>query len=191
MLSEAIFTSPLVQTTVGKLMKIYCVARSVSTFRLALEGTTYLTAQLSNRANQMLLQNCGSLSQDRKPTENITHFKNMSLGSISAETFFDYGRTRLKELIEDNTPERLQESELLRIVKSALGLQHKCLNNTEGVPSCISSSNDNDTNCSITSALWHVAEKRWKEATEALFSYAPEKMIHCAVEVSQHKQVFS
>ncbi len=186
MLSEALFSSPLVETTVGKLMKIYCVARSVPTFRLALEGTTYLTAQLSYRANQMLLQNFGSLSQERKPTENINHLKNMSLDSNSTENLFDYGRTLLKELIEENTPERLQESELLRIVKSALGLQHKCLNNIEGVPSCISSSNDNDTDCSITSALWHVAEERWKEATETLLSYTPEKMIHCAVEVSQH-----
>lgn len=188
MLSEALFTSPLVQTTLGKLMKIYCVARSVSTFRLALEGTTYLTAQLSNRETQMLLQNCGSHSQDRKLTDHDLHLKNMKSDSVSAENLIGYGRTRLKVFIEENTPERFQESGLLRIFKSALGLpQDKCLKNNTAVPSCISS-NDRDVNCSISTALWHVAEERWKEATETLFSYTPEKMIHSAIEVPQ--QVF-
>lgn len=191
MLSEALFTSPLVQTTVGQLMKIYCVARNVSTIRLALQGTTYLTTQLSNRANRLLLQNFGSHSQDRKPTEIINddlHLKNMNSDKLpSVESLFDYGRTLLKELIEENTPEHLQESKLLRSVKSALGLpQDKCLNDSEGVPSCILSS-DKDTNCSLCAALWHVAEEGWKEATETIYTYTctPETMIHSTIEVLQ------
>lgn len=180
MLSEALFTSPLVQTTVGQLKKIYCAARSVSSFRLAMEGTTYLTAQLSNRANQMFLKNCGFQFPDRK-SEEKSHLddllsKNINLHfvDITAEKLFDYGRTRIKELIEENTPESLQESELLRIVKSALGLPQN-----KGIPSC-RSWNDQDN---ISSVLWHAAEERWKEATDKLFLYTPEKMITSAIEV--------
>lgn len=193
MFSEALLSSPLVQTTAGQLMKIFCVARSFSTFRLALEGTTYLTARVSHRANQMLQQNCGYHSQDREPKENIylgLKSRNVkftpSLDTyITAENLFDYGRTRLTELIEENTPESLQESDLLRMFKSALGLpRDKCLDNTEGIPSC-RSLNDQD---SISTSLWHVAEERWKETTEKLSSYTPEKMIHSAIEVLQHKR---
>lgn len=188
MLSEALLLSPLVQTTAGQLMKIFCIARSFSTFRLALKGTTYLSA----RANQMLQQNWGNHYQDREPKAHI----NLGLTSrnakftpslnscITAENLLDYGKTRLKELIEENTPESLQESELLRIFKSAVGLhQDKHLEKTEGFHSW-KSSNDRD---SISTSLWHVAEERWKETTEKLFSYTPEKMIHSAIEVLQNK----
>ena len=189
MLSEALSLSPLVQTTAGQLMKIFCVARSFSTFRLALKGTRYLSA----RANQMLQQNCGYDYQDREPKENINDLGLKSRNAkftpslntcITAENLFDYGRSRLKELIEENTPESLQESELLRIFKSAVGLrQDKRLENSEGIHSC-KSLNDRD---SISTSLWHVAEERWKETTERLSSYTPEKMIHSAIEVLQYK----
>ena len=188
LLSEAVSLSPLVQTTAGRLMKIFCVARSFSTFRLALKGTTYLSA----RANQMLQQNCGYDCQDRETKENFNRGLVKSRNAkftpsstcITAENLFDYGRTRLKDLIEENTPESLQESELLRIIKSALGLaQDKRLGNAEGIHSC-KSLNDQD---SISTSLWHVAEERWKETTEMLCSYTPEKMFHSAIEVLQHK----
>lgn len=186
MLSEALLLSPLIQTTTGQLMKIFYVARSFSTFRLALEGTTYLSA----RANQMLQQNCGYDYQHREARENINLGVNKSRNAkftsslstcITAENLFDYGRTRLKELIEENTPESLQESELLRIFRSAVGLpMDKRLG--EGIHSCKSLLDRN----SFSTSLWHVAEERWKETTETLSSYTPEKMIHSAVEVLQH-----
>lgn len=169
-------------------MKIFCVARSFSTFRLALKGTTYLSA----RANQMLQQNCGYDYQDREPKENI-HLGLKSRNAkvtpslntcITAENLFDYGRSRLKELIEENTPESLQESELLRIFRSAVGLPtDKRLGNTEGIHSC-QSLNDQD---SISTSFWHVAEERWKETTEKLSSYTPEKMLHSAIELAQER----
>ena len=186
MLSEALSLSPLLQTTAGQLMKIFCVARRFSTFRLALKGTTYL----SDRANQMLQQNCGCDYQEREPKENV----NLGLKSrnakltpcvntcITAENLFDYGRTRLKELIEENTPEILQESEILRIFRSAVGLPiDKRLGNTEGIHGC-QPLNGQD---SISTSLWHVAEERWKETTEKISSYTPEKMIHGVIEVLQ------
>ena len=188
MLSEALLLSPLISTTAGQLMKIFCVARSFSTFRLALEGTTYLSA----RANQMLQQNCGYDYQDREAKESINlqvglnksrnaKFTSSLNTCINAENLFDYGRTRLKELIEENTPESLQENELLRIFRSAVGLpMDKRLG--EDIHSCKSLLDRN----SFSTSLWHVAEERWKETTEKLSSYTPEKMIHSAIEVLQH-----
>jgi len=44
--------------------------------------------------------------------------------------------------------------------------------------------NDQD---SISTSFWHVAEERWKETTEKLSSYTPEKMLHSAIEVLQRK----
>lgn len=190
MLSEALLLSPLVQTTAGQLMKIFCVARSFSTFRLALKGTTYLSA----RAHQMLHQNCGYAydCQDREAKENINlgliksrnaKFTPSLNTCVTAENLFDYGKTRLKELIEENTPESLQESELLRIFRSAVGLpMDKRLG--EGIHSFKSLHDQNR----FSTSLWHVAEERWKETTEKLSSYTPEKMIHSAIEVLQHNK---
>jgi len=185
MLSEALSLSPLLQTTAGQLMKIFCVARRFSTFRLALKGTAYL----SDRANQMLQQNCGCDYQDRELKEKNVNAKfTPSLNTcITAENLFDYGRTRLKELIEENTPESLQESELLRIFRSALGLPtDKRFGNTEGIHSC-QPLNGQD---SISTSLWHVAEESWKETTEKISSYTPEKMIHSVIEVLQCNKSF-
>lgn len=187
MLSEALLLSPFVQTTAGQLMKIFCVARSFSTFRLALKGTTYLSA----RAHQMLQQNCGYDCQHREAKENINlgliksrnaKFTSSLNTCVTAENLFDYGKTRLKELIEENTPESLQESELLRIFRSAVGLpMDKRLG--EGIHSCKSLHDQNR----FSTSLWHVAEERWKETTEKLSSYTPEKMIHSAIEIAQER----
>ena len=182
MFSEAMFTSPLVD----QLMKIYSVARSVSIYRLALGGTSFLTSQLSSQANQSLLKDCELQSQGVKTTENIhTNLESKTDGcDVTAEKLFSYGRTRIQQLIEENTPESLHESELLRICKSALGLpQDNSLTSTGGI------SNISQNRDSISSAFWHVAEERWKDATDVLSQYTPEKMIHTAVQVQQHKSV--
>ncbi|KAJ7386350.1 hypothetical protein OS493_008471 [Desmophyllum pertusum] len=143
MLSEALFTSPLVQTTVELWIPI--------------------SGQKIGRKSHL----------DDLLSKNI----NLHFVDITAEKLFDYGRTRIKELIEENTPESLQESELLRIVKSALGLPQN-----KGIPSCRSWNEDN-----ISSVLWHAAEERWKEATDKLFLYTPEKMITSAIELAQER----
>ena len=102
---------------------------------------------------------------------------------ITADELFDYGRKRVTELIYQNTPEILQESELLRVVKSALGLSYcdqRC-SKTDDERTASFSWNHKD---SIASAFWHFGEEKWKEAAEKISMYKPEKAIHDAVEVS-------
>ena len=161
LLAKAVLTSPLVQSTMGNLMKIYCVARSISSFRLAEEATRYIEGQLRT-GNQMLPLDCEVQFESTKPI-----------------ALFDYGRKLVAELIEQNAPESLQDSELMKVLKSALGVTdcEKC-SDVEGAFSF--TWNDKD---SIPNALWHVAEERWREATEKLLLYKPENVFHSAVEV--------
>lgn len=157
LLAKAVLASPLVQSTIGNLMKIYCVARSISSFRLAEEATRYIEGQLRT-GNQMLPLDCEVQFESTKPI-----------------ALFDYGRKLVAELIEQNAPESLQDSELMKVLKSALGVtDSEKFSDVEGASSF--TWNDKD---SISSALWHVAT----ETTEKLLLYKPENVFHSAVEV--------
>lgn len=157
LLAKAVLASPLVQSTIGNLMKIYCVARSISSFRLAEEATRYIEGQLRT-GNQML------------PLDREVQFE-----STKPIALFDYGRKLVAELIEQNAPESLQDSELMKVLKSALGVTDcEKFSDVEGASSF--TWNDKD---SISSALWHVAT----ETTEKLLLYKPENVFHSAVEV--------
>ena len=168
LLTKAVLASPLAQSTMGNLMKIYCVARSISSFRLAEEATRYIEGQF-RRGNQIPAQDWKLQLESTKPKEN-------DHPTVNADKLFDYGRKLVAELIRQNAPESLQDSELMKALKSALGLTdcEKC-SDAKG-----SSWNDK---YSISNALWHVAEERWRETTEKLHLYKPENVFHSAVEV--------
>lgn len=179
LLTKAVYGSPLVQSTVGNLMKIYCVARSVSSFRLALGAITYLRGHLCV-GNQMLSQDYRVQFQNTKSKENGDL-------EIIVDKLFANGRKLVTELIQEIAPECLQDSELMRTFTSALGLPlHEKCPKTEGVSSIIW--NDKD---SISGALWRTAEEKWRETAERLSMYKPEKMLHSAIEVTLHKQIQS
>ena len=157
-------------------MKIYCVSRSASSFRLASETTTYLSGLL-RKENPMLPQVCEVEFSNTKPMENETACADLH---NTTDKLLDYGRKLVTELIQQNTPVGLQNTELMSVFKSALGLSEhyeKC-SETEGDSSL--TLNDKD---SISSVLWHVAEERWQETAEKLALCKPEKMLHGAVEV--------
>ena len=172
LLAEAVLASPLVQSTMGNLMKIYCVARSVSSFRLAEEATRYVGGQL-RRGNQMLPLDRELQFESIKPIAKENLHDHLE---INTDKLFDYGRKLVAELIEQNAPESLQDSELMKVLKSTLGVtdSERCSDAAGG------SWNGKD---SISNALWHVAEERWRETTEKLFLYKPENVFHSAVEV--------
>lgn len=174
-LTKTVFSSALalVQTTMENLTQIFCVARSLSSFRLARDASTYFRDQMFNGTIKMPLEPC---EMQFKNTEQ----ENIHL-PIIADKLFDYGRRLVAEFIQHNAPEILQESELLRVIKSAIGLPQcekcSCSQKTEGIF-------DND---SIASALWHFGEESWRGTTEKLSLYNPEKMFHSAVELVQER----
>ena len=176
-LTKAVFSSALalIQTTMDSLTQIFCVARSLSSFRLARDASTYFRDRMFNGTIKMPLEPC---EMQFKNTEQ----ENIHL-PIIADKLFDYGRRLVAEFIQHNAPEILQENELLRVIKSAIGLPQcekcSCSQKTEGIF-------DND---SIASALWHFGEESWRGTTEKLSLYNPEKMFHSAVEVSLHKKI--
>lgn len=176
LLTKAVLASPLLHSTVGSLMKIYCAARSVSSLRLAVEFTSYFSGQ-SFRGNNLMPRNCEMQFQNTKPEENIH-----GQLQIAADQLLDYGRKIVADLIQQNAPESLQESEILRTIKSALGIPRgaKC-SDVQG--SCNITWSDLDKD-GISSALWHVAEERWNEVAEKISLCKPEKVLNSAVEVS-------
>ncbi|PFX20586.1 uncharacterized protein LOC111336707 [Stylophora pistillata] len=177
----------LVSLLVGQLMKIYNVARSASIYRLAFGGTSFLPSQLLNRANQSLLKGCGLQPQGRRTTESLgtdLDSKPCCL-EVTAEKLLSFGKTRLQQIFGEDSSTSLNECELLRICKSALGLSlGNCLPNTGAGCTSIGVCQNGD---SLSRALWHVAEEKWKDATDMLSDYTPDKMLHSAVELAHDR----
>lgn len=177
--------STLVSHLVGQLMKIYNVARSVPISRLAFGGTSSLTSKLLSLANQSLLKGGGLHLQGRITTESLD--SKPCCFEVTAEKILSFGRTQLQQIFGENNSTSSNECEILRICKSALSLPlSNCFSDTSTGCTSIGVCENGD---SISRALWHAAEERWKDATDMLSDYTPDKILHTVVEVQQFKSV--
>lgn len=177
--------SALISHLVGQLMKIYNVARSVPISRLAFGGTSSLTSKLLSLANQSLLKGCGLHLQGRITTESLD--SKPCCFEVTAEKILSFGRTQLQQIFGENNSTSSSECEVLRICESALSLPlSNCFSDTSTGCNSIGVCENGD---SISRALWHAAEERWKNATDMLSDYTPDKILHTVVEVQQFKSV--
>lgn len=173
----------LVSHLMGQLMKIYNVARSVPISRLAFGGTSSLTSKLLSLANQSLLKGCGLHLQGRITTESLD--SKPCCFEVTAEKILSFGRTQLQQIFGENNSTSSNECEILRICKSALSLPlSNCFSDTSTGCNSIGICENGD---SISRVLWHAAEERWKDATDMLSDYTPDKILHTVVELAQDR----
>ena len=181
--------SPLVKNTLGHLTKIYCVARSNSSFRVLLDFTKCLASQLCGKTSGFSKKEVSLQLQDLKLDENIRDLaeelpwedlpqkNNKKHCQLTHPNLFDFGRNMLENFLLENAAESLLECEIIKFLKTTLGIPERDRNIT--IPK-------NETeDCNIIRLFRLVAEKQWKEITENICLYSPEKVIHRAIEVNR------
>ena len=142
--------------------------------RLAFGGTSSLTSKLLSLANQSLLKGCGLHLQGRITTESLD--SKPCCFEVTAEKILSFGRTQLQQIFGENNSTSSSECEVLRICESALSLPlSNCFSDTSTGCTSIGVCENGD---SISRALWHAAEERWKDATDMLSDYTPDKILH-------------